>query len=270
MNKVIVDQAALWVHTIFSGDRDCRELICGLPGECLGIIVGLDLVDSENQCINACKEESLCAYWTYKASTGQCSMYEECSEIDTIGCPSCTYGEKLCPIEPVCGQPGECIGEIVALELVDNENECISACKEESLCNYWVYKSFTGQCPMYEDCPEIDSDECPSCTYGKKLCPTEQVCGQPGKCIGGTVALELFDNENECINACKEESLCNYWVYKSSTGQCIMYEDCSQIDVDECSSCVYGEKLCPFGAGNNGCSCGINCSLIFYHKCLIP
>ena len=90
-------------YKIFAGDRECEELMCHLPGACIDIIIALEHVNSKNQCITACKEEPLCDYWTYKDSTGQCSMYEDCPETDTTGCPSCVSGEKGCPIES-----GEC------------------------------------------------------------------------------------------------------------------------------------------------------------------
>lgn len=157
------------------GDRECKELNCGLHGACDSLIVALKLVDNANLCISACKEESICNYWTYKNSTRQCSMYEDCLEIDTTVCPECIYGEKLCPVEtdPVCGLSGECIDIIVALELVNDENQCIIACKDEPLCGYWTYKASTGQCTMYEDCQEIDTNGCPTCIFGEKLCPIE-------------------------------------------------------------------------------------------------
>lgn len=88
-----------WQSVLYaSGDRYCKELICGLPGECVDIIVGIQEVVTENQCIASCQGDSACEYWTFNPANGLCARYSNCTEIDLEGCPSCVYGEKLCPI----------------------------------------------------------------------------------------------------------------------------------------------------------------------------
>lgn len=82
---------------LISGDRDCGEIKCGLPGQCIDVVVNYVQVTKQNLCIGACKEEPLCSYWTYNTFGGQCSMYSNCSKVDTVGCPDCFYGEQICP-----------------------------------------------------------------------------------------------------------------------------------------------------------------------------
>ena len=73
-------------------------MICGQPGQCIDVIIGIEDVSKENTCIKLCHDTEDCQYWTFHDVDGICSLFANCSKIDSTTCPSCIHGEKYCQL----------------------------------------------------------------------------------------------------------------------------------------------------------------------------
>ena len=78
-----------------SGDADCADVSCNVPGRCDGTLVDFFSVTSKQQCVDLCFEDDRCAWWTHEADNGLCTLTSDCPILDE-GCASCLSGEKFC------------------------------------------------------------------------------------------------------------------------------------------------------------------------------
>ena len=84
---------------IAAGDRNCTvPIVCEEPGECIDIVVGAMEVSDVDNCIQACRDNLNCRFWTLDPDQGYCVLFSGCKDVDNSTCPSCIYGEADCPI----------------------------------------------------------------------------------------------------------------------------------------------------------------------------
>ena len=91
---------------------------CSVPGECI-LSQHLDLVASKDelQCLELCKQEVNCTWFTFYPETGSCQMFTSCLGIDDSRCPLCLTGQRECSFpEPVCWVEGQCLGNVIHTE----------------------------------------------------------------------------------------------------------------------------------------------------------
>ena len=83
-----------------SGEVAC-DLPCCLSGRCDGLLVSFLVTSSANECLDACKAETRCGYFSFDSSDGLCTLTRDCPHIDE--CPVCVYGKRECVDE--CTDP---------------------------------------------------------------------------------------------------------------------------------------------------------------------
>ena len=178
----------------------CQESIgCFVPVQCVGSTsVGITFNNDPRSCLQFCQAIPDCNFFTHYNSSETCLAYSncpetngECTEEDCIsGMLMCTYsrinmtnkltnkhvffsfqGERNCDVQN-CGIPGQCIDIVVGVEQVSDENQCIVACQQNPLCEFWTYNSDGGVCGLFEDCKSLDTIGCPTCVSGERNCPT--------------------------------------------------------------------------------------------------
>ncbi len=68
--------------------------MCWGEGECNGILIGGFEVDSANDCLDACKGDKECAWFSYNSLDTTCVLLENCTAIET--CDTCLTGQRAC------------------------------------------------------------------------------------------------------------------------------------------------------------------------------
>ena len=78
-----------------SGEDECEAYTCFVPGECLGFF--LDHIDltSADECLQECKGNNFCEWFTFFEESNICYLYSTCNEIDQE-CQNCVTGEDEC------------------------------------------------------------------------------------------------------------------------------------------------------------------------------
>ena len=68
-----------------------------------------------------------------------------------------------------CSIPGFCEGNLVLALDSSGKDLCITACKENSQCNWWSYNGADNVCALLSTCAIID-EACTTCVSGQKDC----------------------------------------------------------------------------------------------------
>ncbi len=80
------------------------------------------------------------------------------------------YQDNFSPELP-CDAPGKCEGGRELNEVVLGSSlECHTMCVEEKECVWYTYDSDDSACILMDGCPDVFTDNCPSCVYGHTLC----------------------------------------------------------------------------------------------------
>ena len=77
-----------------SGEAICPVLKCDLNSECIGTILGFEILNSVGQCAQLCLGTDNCGWWTFDSSDGVCALFQDC--LTTTECTSCTSGQRKC------------------------------------------------------------------------------------------------------------------------------------------------------------------------------
>ena len=82
-----------------SGKKECvvNEPKCEVQGECKGIAEQDESVQTVEECLQLCKSNSGCAWFTFNKLYFHCFLFEICSNIDVSSCgDNCISGQKEC------------------------------------------------------------------------------------------------------------------------------------------------------------------------------
>ena len=77
-----------------------------------------------------------------------------------------------------------------------------------------------------------------------------QVCFVEGECTGEVAGKVRADDENACLSACQENSLCSWFTFYEEAKACVLYGSCSNIS-EGCEDCVTGQEGCSPQKGND-------------------
>ena len=77
-----------------SVEADCPPLECDANNECVGTIIGFEIVISTQACAQTCELTENCGWWTFDSSDSLCNLFEDC--LSTTDCNTCTSGERKC------------------------------------------------------------------------------------------------------------------------------------------------------------------------------
>jgi hypothetical protein len=84
------------------------SLKCDISGQCTeGYFVTGLVRNSENACIEECRDNPRANWYTFKRGSGYCELFADCTLIDAEFCKDCVSGEAECPTNQ-CGLTGLC------------------------------------------------------------------------------------------------------------------------------------------------------------------
>jgi len=80
-----------------------------LAGQCINSYQLDSLgVEDEFECLDACKANETCSWFTHFEHQSLCLLFANCSSLDTSFCSDCVSGQKECdPPEPICWVTGK-------------------------------------------------------------------------------------------------------------------------------------------------------------------
>ena len=140
-----------------------------------------------------------------------------------------------------CDVQGICDGSFITIDEGATYNECLVMCNRNVECNWFTYHATLGNCLLFRDC--ILDPSCDTCHSGQSACLNQiPECNKYGFCNGNPVAINSAASVHECLEECQAFETCNWFTYYSSSENCIMTADCT--DVQGCPNCVHGEKQC--------------------------
>ncbi len=71
------------------------DLQCWIPGNCQGILIDeVEAVD-ESTCLNLCKANDSCLWFSHNVADDACVLLEDCQNFD-VNCVNCLSGQKQC------------------------------------------------------------------------------------------------------------------------------------------------------------------------------
>jgi hypothetical protein len=79
-----------------SGEKDCSapQLKCSMTGNCSNQPFHSESASDSEVCLDLCKSNITCQWFTHDSSTGSCKFYTECDSL--IGCDTCISGNSNC------------------------------------------------------------------------------------------------------------------------------------------------------------------------------
>ena len=85
--------------TCLSGLKDCPvQLLCNQQGFCNGHIDGEpEFLPDEEACLDKCKADANCEWYSYNKNTGACTLLRDCPFLD-LTCTECSSGQRDCPL----------------------------------------------------------------------------------------------------------------------------------------------------------------------------
>ncbi len=88
-----------YVRTIRKGYQrisfDSLDLQCWIPGNCQGILIDEVTANDGNACLDLCKANEDCLWFTFNLEDNACVFLEDCQDVD-LGCINCLSGERQC------------------------------------------------------------------------------------------------------------------------------------------------------------------------------
>ena len=92
-----------------------RDLQCFLPGECTnGTLLTAQASTNEYECLDLCKSQPNCTWFTFNPESNACLLYENCDSMDEALCSVCLSGQMECSApEPTCWVQGYCHGQVL-------------------------------------------------------------------------------------------------------------------------------------------------------------
>ncbi len=68
-------------------------------------------------------------------------------------------------------------------------------------------------------------------------------CWIPGQCNGAFVDQISAETSQQCLEACQDNQLCQWFTHDSDDSVCILLETCLVLE-SECLTCISGQNLC--------------------------
>ena len=207
-------------------------------------------VTSEQECIDACKNDDKCNWYTYSPKNfyglagDSCYKFDFCNDTSTSQCPKCLSGEKACdePYKPTCNEPKCCQGKIVTIDSSSSFIDCFAACKGNPKCNWATFYETLESCFLLSDCPTFSDDASNTCMTSEKRCepPTPPTCNSTECCSGHIVDQFSFSNPLSCLEKCKKNSDCSWMTFRTDTEICYNLSDCELVP----GPCKSAESRC--------------------------
>ena len=67
-----------------------------------------------------------------------------------------------------CNVPGECqFGQLLGASTQPTNMDCLAECQATSGCSFYTHYGAADLCSLYETCPVISEEGCPTCVSGE-------------------------------------------------------------------------------------------------------
>ena len=144
---------------------------CFQPGECLdSVTVGVVITTDEFACLDLCKTNQGCGWFTYSTLINLCWLYTDCPVLDVESCQECLSGKQACiPDNPVCNIHGHCSGLLDHIEELPSLEDCLQLCQSSFGCRWVTHELASSQCLLYKTCPSLD-ESCNDCISSERRC----------------------------------------------------------------------------------------------------
>ncbi len=71
------------------------DLQCWIPGNCQGILIDEGTTADGNSCLDLCKANDDCVWFTFNPADESCVFLEDCQEVNE-DCTDCLSGQRQC------------------------------------------------------------------------------------------------------------------------------------------------------------------------------
>jgi len=113
-------------------------------------------------CLDFCKSEPGCNWFTFSPAKGFCQLFENCLVLDLEKCPDCKSGHRNCHDNgEKCKVQGECKGVTIESEgKAQTTYECLKLCNKTPGCGYYTFYKDILHCSLFETCSLKICDNC--------------------------------------------------------------------------------------------------------------
>lgn len=233
------------------------SLVCDVQGGCTqSFVLSSEIVDGHDACIQYCKDDAQCQWFTYHSSSNLCSAFTECNNIDQ-SCTDCVSGQRDCPINnsPQCHVDGCCQGLNIDVAIKDSADHCLEFCNTYQECQWFSYKKESHLCSVFSDCPTLQHENQGICESGEDECQdSSPQCNVDGCCQGTSIQVTVTDDVAHCLDLCSNDQNCQWFSYKQENHLCSLLMDCQSLQNENQGVCISGEDEC----GNDGPQCNID------------
>jgi hypothetical protein len=136
-----------------NSNEDCLQI-----GHCRDsyYIAGEPMAD-EFECLQFCKSEADCNWFTFFPSTSYCELLKTCTTLDPEICTDCLTGQPDCvPDDPTCWVEGECEGIVDYVTGSPSAEDCLDLCSKTLGCRWFTFHGKALECLLLKTCPTID------------------------------------------------------------------------------------------------------------------
>jgi hypothetical protein len=124
----------------------------------------------EFACLQFCKSEADCNWFTFFPSTSYCELLKTCTTLDPEICTDCLTGQPECvPDDPTCWVEGECEGIVDYITGSPSAEDCLDLCSKTLGCRWFTFHGKALECLLLKTCPTID-ESCQDCISGERRC----------------------------------------------------------------------------------------------------
>jgi len=118
-------------------------------------------------------------------------------------------------------------------------------------------------CEGFSNCLELTTETCDSCFSGSRNCEgiliynlikrgtnstsstiLDLTCWKEGLCLGSLIEDVSADEELGCRNACRQNTLCEWFTFDDKHHECKLFLNCPNVSDDFCTSCISGQQQC--------------------------
>ena len=126
----------------------------------------------------------------------------------------------------------------------ETESDCLQlGCWTNPSCEWYTYDTSSRVCLLFSECPTID-ESCTTCLSGENECGMNNAeCDVLGQCLAVPVGTNVESNQDDCLQDCKDLDGCEWYTFDTSSGVCLLFADCPNID-ESCGTCISGEDDC--------------------------
>ena len=141
---------------------------CNLSGLCLDFMLNDFISVSLDNCIMFGRSTPGATWVSFNRELGACSALQACDNLDESDLGSMSSGVNC----TVCSISGTCLGDLLAVNMADNADNCLGQCRSEKVCAWYSFNAESRSCYLFQSCPDLVVDEHENWVSGEAACTT--------------------------------------------------------------------------------------------------